>query len=246
MNIIKTENHNGYQYDVYENGTTVARGEIQDVKADRNPKNQQKAGGESRQPDDHGGHLVPASQNGTSDSINLFAQNSKVNTKDVRAVERSETKAVRNGAAIETERIAYCYNDSNRPEAFMINDRVTMSDGTVYNVSSSFTNCDMSQYEQDMGDTGLENAENSYDAAKNSGISEQEFNDILEEYDSMNISEYDDTLRSNSDTIEQNNVSGSDMSDFGVTNGGQSSLTSSDEEENSFSNDNSNDNLMSI
>jgi hypothetical protein len=120
--IIRSEEHNGYTYDVYDSGTTIAHGTIQDEKASRNATIQRNAGGESRQPDDHGGHLVPASQNGTSNEVNISAQNGKVNTRDVRTVERGETQDVRNGAEIQTERIAFCSHDPNRPDAYIIND----------------------------------------------------------------------------------------------------------------------------
>ena len=58
--IIRSEEHNGYTYDVYDSGTTIARGNTQDDKASRNTYIQRNAGGDSRRPDDHGGHLVPA------------------------------------------------------------------------------------------------------------------------------------------------------------------------------------------
>lgn len=185
--IIRSEEHNGYTYDVYDNGTTIARGDIQDEKASRNASIQRNAGGDSRQPDDHGGHLVPASQNGTSNEVNISAQNGKVNTRDVRAVERGETQDVRNGAEIQTERIAFCSHDPNRPDAYMFNDRETMPDGTTTDIHSSFTNTDMSLYQDD---TGLEHAADSFDAAKESGYSREEYYGILDEAESMNISDY--------------------------------------------------------
>ena len=196
--IIRSEEHNGYTYDVYENGTTVVRGSIQDEKASRNPSIQRNAGGDSRQPDDHGGHLVPASQNGTSDAINISAQNGKVNTRDVRAVERGETQDVRNGAEIQTERIAFCSNDQNRPDAYMINDHETMPDGTTTDIHSSFTNVDMSQFQDD---TGLDQAPDSYDAARGSGYSRDEYYEILEEAENMNISDYGPGWTSTSNTV---------------------------------------------
>lgn len=206
--IIRSEEHNGYTYDVYDSGTTIARGNIQDDKASRNASIQRNAGGDSRQPDDHGGHLVPASQNGTSNEVNISAQNGKVNTRDVRAVERGETQDVRNGAEIQTERIAFCSHDPNRPDAYMINDHETMPDGTTTDIHSSFTNTDMSQYQDD---TGLEHAADSYDAAKGSGYSRDEYYGILEEAESMNISDYGPgwTSTSNAQMNEENQAAAS-------------------------------------
>lgn len=197
---ICSEEHNGYTYEIYDNGTTIARGEIQDEKAARNASIQRKAGGESRLPDDHGGHLVPASQNGTADAVNISAQNSKVNTRDVRAVERAETKDVRNGAEIQTERIAFCSNDPNRPDAYMVNDHEVMPDGTASDIHSSFTNVDMGKYQDS---TGLENAADSYDAAKGSGYSKDEYYEILEQSENVKISEYGPGWTSSSNSISQ-------------------------------------------
>lgn len=207
--IVKTEEHNGYTYDVYDNGTITAKGEIQTNTAPRNGYVQRKAGGDSRLPDDHGGHLVPSSQNGTPGSINITAQNGKVNTRDVRAVERDESAVVKNGANIQTERTSYCSNDPNRPDAYMYNDHVTMPDGTTHDIHHSWTNVDMSQYNDDIG---LEEAPDSYDAAKNSGYTKEEYNSILENAENIDISDYEDGWISGAPN------EASDMSDFGVNN----------------------------
>lgn len=132
---------------VFENGFSMDEGEIMNsiVKTEEHYV-QRKAGGDSRLSDDRGGHLVPSSQNGTSDSINITAQNGKVNTRDVRVVERDESSAVKNGATIQTERTAYCSNDPNRPDAYMYSDHVTMPDGTTHDIHHSWINVDMNQY----------------------------------------------------------------------------------------------------
>lgn len=71
--IVRTETLNGYEYTVYDTGTIVATGQLQDETAVRNSYNQRIAGGEGRQSSDQGGHIVAASHNGSPDRINVTA-----------------------------------------------------------------------------------------------------------------------------------------------------------------------------
>ena len=113
-------------------------------------------------------------------------------------MERAETQAIRNGAEIQTERIAFCSHDQNRPDAYMINDHEIMPDGTTTDIHSSFTNADMSQFQYD---TGLVHAPDSYDAARGSGYSRDEYYGILEEAENMNISDYGSGWTSTSNSV---------------------------------------------
>jgi len=185
--IIKTKRLNGYDYTMYDNGTIVATGRLQDKTAARNNYNQRTAGGKSRLSTDHGGHLVPACTNGSPDKLNITAQDAKVNTRDIRAVERNEKAAQKAGDVIMTERIAHCFSDPDRPDAYMINDTVIGSDGKTRLVSSSFTNTDMSQYDENyIYDSN--SADDSFAAVKHTGITEEELykalgdNDIPDDY----------------------------------------------------------------
>lgn len=196
-NINRKETHNGYDYEVYNNGSVRATGMLQNKKAERNGYIQKTAGGESRQETDHGGHLVPASQNGTSNRINIFAQNAKVNTRDVRAVEREESKAINNGTIINTERIAVCDVDPNRPSAYIINDHVIMLDGSEHDIHHSFTNADMSKFDND---AGLDKAQDSYNVAKEMGYSKKEYEQILTEAENYDYSDYDEGWHSSTPT----------------------------------------------
>ena len=218
-NIVKSEDHNGYHYDVYDNGTRTVTGTIQDEKAERNPYTQAQIGHQYDDPlgegsKGNGGHIVPASQNGTSDEINVVPQEANTNQKDVRAVERDESKAVKNGAEIETERISFCSNNPNQPDAFMINDHVTMPNGNVSDVHSSFTNVDASKIDGDYG--GLDNAQSSYDIGVSMGYSQEEYGAILDATNNeiAEISDYDSGWTSSS----YGNVdAANDMSDFGAS-----------------------------
>ena len=90
----------------------------------------------------------------------------------------------------------------------MINDHETMPDGTTTDIHSSFTNTDMSQYQDG---TWLEHTADSYDAAKGSGYSRDEYYGILEEAESMNISDYGPgwTSTSNAQMNEENQAAAS-------------------------------------
>lgn len=178
--IVRTGSLNGYEYTVYDTGTIVATGQLQDETAARNSYNQKIAGGESRQPTDHGGHIVAASHNGSPDRINITAQDAKVNTRDIRTVERDETSALRSGDTITTERIAHCYSDPNRPDAYMINDTVLGSDGKTRLVSNSVTNTDMSLYDGDL-EQEVSSSDDSYAVAEGTGISRDELYKALED-----------------------------------------------------------------
>lgn len=218
---VRTDVHNGYTYTTYDTGTVTAKGKTVDIKEPRSPSAQKNAGGDSKLSTDHGGHLVPASQGGMKDGANISAQDSKVNTRDVRAVERQETAAVRNGMEISTERTSYCGNDPNRPDAYMINDTVTKSDGSTYNVHHSFTNTDMSRYNENY--EGLENAPDSYEAAKDTGLSRDDFYQTLEEAENMNVGDYGNEWVGSSNEISQGDVPDTDTSDFGLSDDGGAS-----------------------
>lgn len=245
-NISRTETHNGYNYEVYDNGSVRATGQIQNEKAERNGYIQRTAGGASRQETDHGGHLVPASQNGTSDSINISAQNAKVNTRDVRAVEREESKAVNNGATIETERIAVCDIDPDRPSAYIINDHVIMPDGSEHDIHHSFTNEDMSQFDKY---TGLDNAQDSYnDVAKEMGYSKEEYEQILTESENYDYSDYGEGWHSSTPTATTESDSSSDTAswfqDSENNESSEDNLTDSNSDENyDFDNDSDSETL---
>lgn len=232
--IVRTESLNGYEYTVYDTGTIVATGQLQDETAARNSYNQRIAGGESRQPTDQGGHIVAASHNGSSDRINITAQDAKVNTRDIRAVERDETSALRSGDTITTERIAHCYSDPNRPDAYMINDTVVGSDGITRTASSSFTNTDMSQYDDDL-DQDVSPSDDSFTAVEETGISRDELYKALEDDNIPN--DYDHSWTGHETSENQ-------MEDFGSNS--SCSTTSSSEGTGGNNEDNSNSSTMTI
>lgn len=216
--ISETVEYNGYTYTRDEGGNLTAAGEMENEPSERSAHAQRTAGGDARLPTDHGGHLVPASNGGMKDGMNITAQDGKVNTRDVRAVEREESKAIDNGFTISTERTAYFGSNPDRPDGYMINDHVTASDGHSYDVHHSFTNTDMAQYEHSY--EGYEDAPSSYNApggAQEHDISEQEFNSMMDEMneESAGLSDYDGSWTSHSAEIDLGESPSVDLSGFG-------------------------------
>lgn len=191
----KTVEANGYIFSVEDTGTITATGQIQVENAARNQSMQSKAGGTSRLSDDHGGHIVAASQNGPAIPENLVAQNGNLNQGSYRAVERAETNAVKNdNVNIDTEKTAYVSNvnqDGNsRPDAFMVNDTITFADGHKEDVHLSFTN--VSNATQQAWENELNqnpDALNMYDEVPNPGdvgresMSKEEYAELMESTD---------------------------------------------------------------
>lgn len=125
------------------NGTVTATGALQDKMASRKgmPK---KAGGSLREAGDHNGHGVAARFNGPPIRANISAQNGKLNQGEFKRMENAEAAVLKDGGKITTERIAYssrkAADGSVRPDAYMINDRVTYKDGERQNLHHCFSN----------------------------------------------------------------------------------------------------------
>lgn len=135
---------NGYVFVTDEsNGTVTATGALQDKMASRKgmPK---KAGGSLREAGDHNGHGVAARFNGPPIRANISAQNGKLNQGEFKRMENAEAAVLKDGGKITTERIAYssrkAADGSVRPDAYMINDRVTYKDGERQNLHHCFSN----------------------------------------------------------------------------------------------------------
>jgi hypothetical protein len=217
-NIIEKVENNGYTYTRDDKRNITAEGPMKNDRAERSPYAQKTAGGEARLPGDHGGHGIPAANGGMKDGMNITAQDSKVNTRDVRAVERDESKAIDNGFSINTQRIASFGSNPERPDGYMINDHVTAPDGHFYDVHHSFTNTDMAQYENNY--EGLENAPSSYNApggAHEHDINYEDFNSMMDEMNEQaaGFNDYDGNWTSHSTDIDLGKGHSVDMSDFG-------------------------------
>lgn len=151
---VRTIHESGYTFLIDENGTTIAAGRLQDIKAERNARLQAKAGGELRESGDQGGHLVAAQHNGPPISENLFAQDGRLNQGGFKSLENAEHRLIsdpQGKAEIYTERTAFVSNvhaeNGNRPDSFMVNDNIRYADGSVQDVHLSFSNMTVQEQE---------------------------------------------------------------------------------------------------
>lgn len=100
-----------HAYGVVKNGAT----------SERNSTAQRTAGGEDRQPGDHGGHLIPHSMGGQNDSTNLDAQNANVNQIDQRHVEQQASRLANDpNKTVFMDVQNYNSPGNQRPDATMI------------------------------------------------------------------------------------------------------------------------------
>jgi len=182
---------NGYTFSIdAKTGTTVATGQIQAEKAERNTYLQRVAGGELRQAGDQGGHLVAVQHGGPPIRENLFAQDGKLNQGGFKELEQAEHKLITDperSVSIETKRFAYMSQPAQslkdaRPEAFMIND--TIKEGDVQQeVHLSFAN--LSTGEQEAFNAAVGQLELPPEASVSlpEGLSQEEYAQIMEETD---------------------------------------------------------------
>lgn len=168
MNVSKRLEVNGYDFVKYDNGTIVAKGKLQEQKADRNIRIQKEAGGVYRLEHDQGGHLIAAQQNGPAIQENLSAQDGHLNQGPYKTVENAEMNVIRdadNPGVIQTERIAYMTGvteSGGRPSAYMINDTITYADGQTQHVNLSFSNLSV-QEQEEYGQMVVDNDFTGYD-----------------------------------------------------------------------------------
>ena len=136
-------------------------------------------------PGDERGHIQASSLGGSNDPSNIVPQHHDVNRYRWRDMERGETDALKNGATIDSTKIAYVDGKSgDRPSAFMVNDKITYPDGHTENVHLSFSNesyADQAEEERIVASLGDEiyDAPNP-DAARES-MSPEEYKALMEE-----------------------------------------------------------------
>lgn len=180
---------NGYTFAVDDTtGTIIATGELQNTMAERNQAVMAKTGGDMKTETDHAGHVIAARENGPCIPENLAAQDSKLNLSTYKKVENAEHRIMKDGGEIQTERIAYMSNPKTeqgvRPDCFMVNDKITYSDGNIQEVHLSFPNMTYGQQEginRELENTILlDNSLNVDDTIRNE-MSSQEYAQLIEE-----------------------------------------------------------------
>ena len=136
---------------------------------------------------DERGHVNASSLGGTNTTDNIVAQHYDVNHGSYYSMEQGERMALQNGAAIDSTKTAIVnVNPGDRPEAFMVSDSVTYSDGHTESVHHSFTNASYTD-QQDWNDhsatlPGTFDAPNP-GAALSDSMSSSEYADLMESTD---------------------------------------------------------------
>lgn len=125
-----TDNKPGdYTYNETQN-SKHAEGSLILSKGDRNPTIQKEAGGSNRQDTDDGGHILATRFSGSSDAVNVDAQNSNLNRGSYKQLENDEANSLQDGNKIFTSKDTYKSNNSERPDAYMGYDIIERPDGT--------------------------------------------------------------------------------------------------------------------
>ena len=90
---------------------------------------------------DERGHIQASSLGGSNKTENVVPQSAELNHGAYYSMEKGERAALINGAAIQSEKIAYVSNQpGGRPDAFIVNDTVSYGDGQTQNIHLSFSN----------------------------------------------------------------------------------------------------------
>ena len=123
----------GYYYKTDELGRIkAAQGELRLEDGVRNNRDQLKAGGDDRLPDDHGGHLIAKIFGGSGELDNLVAMDKIVNTVKYRKLEKEWTEGLQAGKNVNVK-ITLDYAEVNkRPTGFHVEYIIGDSKQEVY------------------------------------------------------------------------------------------------------------------
>lgn len=145
---------------------------------------------------DERGHIQASSLSGNNRPDNVVPQSADLNHGGYYSMEQGERTALKTGT-IESEKTAYVSNQpGNRPDAFIVNDYVTYSDGQTQAIHLSFSNLTNAEQEG-MNAESSNQAADMFDALPNPGdtlrdtMSTAEYTALMEETDAIlpNISD---------------------------------------------------------
>lgn len=149
----QTFNENGFTYTVDENRTITAEGKIE---ADNGVKCGTRVTPDGMKEGDQRGHIIAAREGGLNKAYNMTAQDGKVNQGAYKTVEKSEVDLAKKGYDVQTSKTAYVSNQpGGRPDAYMVNDKITSPDGKTQDVHMSFQNISP-QDQQEMNEQSAE------------------------------------------------------------------------------------------
>lgn len=124
---------NGNIYTTDEKGRIISC-EAKPMSSPENPRDnkaQQQVGGEDRQPNDNGGHIVGRDINGDEGIGNLVALDSRINQSDYKRMENDIKTALDDGKEVTTKTEIIYSGDSERPDKIIVTVTVDGKD-TVY------------------------------------------------------------------------------------------------------------------
>lgn len=133
---------------------------------------------------DERGHIQASSLSGDNSKVNIVPQAKDLNHGAYLSVENGERDALVKGNTIETEKVAFSSNQpGHRPDAFMVNDTITMSNGQQQEVHHSFAN--MQNSEQEHLNAELDRHSDMLDAPNpgdtlRDGMSTEEYTELME------------------------------------------------------------------
>ena len=184
-------------------------------------------------PGDERGHVNASSLGGSNTSSNVVAQHHDLNHGGYLSVENGERNALKAGASINSEKIAFVDSQpGDRPSAFMVNDTVTYPDGHSESIHNSFTNesnADQARW-NDISSSlpGTYDAPNPGDGLRDS-MSSEEYANLMEETDAallnldeeyapseFSVSSYDCSVN---ESDNSNSISDEGVGDDGIDDG---------------------------
>lgn len=139
-------------------------------------------------PTDERGHVQASSLGGSNERGNVVPQSADLNHGAYYSMEQGERAALKDGAVIHSEKIAFSSNPGQRPDAFMVNDQITYADGTTQEIHLSFanlTNAEQEQMNAEAASLPAEYSPNPEDGLRDSLGSPEAYAELMDETDAQ-------------------------------------------------------------
>lgn len=176
-------------------GTTTYQGPSQITKGNHNYMPSRTS---AYLPTDERGHIQASSLGGSNSRNNVAPMSKDLNHGSYLHMENAEKSAIQNGATVQSEKTAFVSNQpGGRPDAFMVNDTITFSNGNTQTVNLSFSNMQNDQ-QAAINDEVSTQASSLMDEFSNPGdvgrasMTTEEYAELMEQTDASlpNIADY--------------------------------------------------------
>lgn len=163
---------------------------------------------------DERGHIQASSLSGDNSKLNIAPQAKDLNHGAYLSVENGERDALMNGNTITSKKVAYASNQpGQRPDAYMVNDIVTMANGQQQEIHRSFANLQNSEQEALNAEldehSDMLNVSNPEDTLRDS-MSNEEYTDLVEKTD-VELLDLRDEYQMDEYTSLSNSIDANDM-----------------------------------